>query len=136
MKEPEINELTGDNLTGSNNGALYSNSPLQFLTAQSIIGDKVHNTDNEHMGEIKDIMIDIREGRIDYFIVEFGGFLGIGIKYFAIPFRLLQVDAEKKIFIFDQPRSMLEQAPGFDMDHWPHTNIHFDEVHGYWSFMG
>jgi hypothetical protein len=30
----------------------------------------------------------------------------------------------------------LEEAPGFDMDHWPDTNIHLEDVHSYWSFMG
>jgi len=133
---PATNNLTDDDLTGTNHGALYSNSPLKFLTALSIIGDKVHNEAGEQMGEIKDIMIDVITGKIDYFIIEFGGFLGIGVKYFAIPFRVLRVDPENKRFIFNQPRKTLEQAPGFDMDHWPHTNIHLDQVYSYWSFMG
>jgi sporulation protein YlmC with PRC-barrel domain len=131
-----MNNLTDDDLTGSNHGELYANSPLKYLTALSIIGDKVHNEAEERMGEIKDIMIDITTGKIDYFIVEFGGFLGIGIKYFAIPFRLLQVDAQNKRFLFSQAKSTLDKAPGFDLDHWPHTNIHFEQVHSYWGFMG
>jgi sporulation protein YlmC with PRC-barrel domain len=125
-----------DNLTGANSGALYPNYPLKYLTVSSMIGDKVHNEADEHMGEIKDIMIDLTTGKIDYFIIEFGGFLGIGIKYFAIPFRLLRVDAQNKRFIFSQAKNTLEQAPGFDLDHWPHTNIHLEQVHSYWSFMG
>jgi sporulation protein YlmC with PRC-barrel domain len=128
--------LTEDDLTGVNHGELYSNSPLKYLTAKSIIGDKVHNETDEHMGEIKDIMIDVTTGKIEYFIIEFGGFLGIGIKYFAIPFSLLRVDPVKKLFIFKEKRKALEDAPGFDMDHWPDTNIHFEDVHSYWGFMG
>ena len=62
------------------------NRPLRYLTAHSIIGDKVCNGKEEHFGEIKNIMIDFTTGNIDYFVIEFGGFLGIGIKYFAIPF--------------------------------------------------
>ena len=131
-----MDTLTKDNLTGVNNGALYPNFPLKYLTASSIIGDKVHNEKDEHMGKIKDIMIDITTGKIDYFLIEFGGFLGIGIKYFAIPFDLLRIDADKKIFIFNQTKESLEKAPGFDLEHWPDTNIHFEEAHGYWSFMG
>jgi sporulation protein YlmC with PRC-barrel domain len=131
-----MNNLTEDNLSGINHGQLFPNLPLRYLTASSIIGDKVHNEKGEHLGMIKDIMLDITNGKIDYFVIEFGGVLGIGIKYFAIPFRLLKVDAEKKLFIFSQKREVLEKAPGFDMDHWPDTNIHFDEVHSYWSFMG
>jgi len=133
---PERNDLADDDLTGANHGILYPNYPLKYLTALSMIGDKVHNEAEEHMGEIKDIMIDVTTGKIDYFIVEFGGFLGIGVKYFAIPFRLLRVDAQNKRFIFGQAKSTLEQAPGFDVDHWPHTNIHLEQVHSYWSFMG
>jgi sporulation protein YlmC with PRC-barrel domain len=131
-----MNTLTKDNLTGVNQGALYSNTPLKFLSATTIIGDKVHNSKDEHLGVIKDIMIDITTGKIDYYVIEFGGFLGIGIKYFAIPFGLLQVDPAKKLFLFNESREMLEKAPGFDLDHWPNTNIHFDEVHSYWGFMG
>jgi sporulation protein YlmC with PRC-barrel domain len=131
-----MNTLTEDNLTGVNHGELFSNTPLKYLTASSIIGDKVHNEKDEHMGMIRDIMLDITTGKIGYYVIEFGGFLGIGIKYFAIPFNLLQIDADKKKFIFNQKRELLERAPGFDLDHWPYTNLHFDQAYSYWSFMG
>jgi len=88
------------------------------------------------MGVIRDIMLDVSSGKIDYYVIEFGGFLGIGIKYFAIPFNLLSIDAEKKVFIFNQKKEVLEKAPGFDLEHWPDTNLHFDQVYSYWSFMG
>ena len=133
---PGDNNFDGDNLTGANQGPLYSNTPLRYLTALSIVGDKVHNEIEEHLGEIKDIMIDVSTGRIDYFIIQFGGFLGIGIKYFAIPFNQIRIDPDKRLFIFKQGREALEQAPGFDMDHWPDTNIHLENVNSYWSFMG
>lgn len=131
-----MNTLIEDNLTGTNHGNMFPNMPLRYLTASSIIGDKVHNEKNEHLGIIKDIMLDVVTGKIDYYVIEFGGFLGIGIKYFAIPFNLLRVDAEKKLFIFNQKREVLEKAPGFDLDHWPDTNLHFEEAGNYWSFMG
>ena len=130
-----MDTLQQDNLTGVNNGQLLPNLPLKYLTASSVIGDKVHNRQGEHMGIIKDIMLDVTTGSIAYYVIEFGGFLGIGIKYFAIPFRLLQPDAEKKQFVFDQPKDVLKKAPGFNIDHWPETNIHLEEIHGYWNFM-
>lgn len=131
-----MDTLNEDNLTGINHGGFNSNIPLRWLAASSLIGDKVRNPQDEHLGEIKDIMIDVITGKIEYFVIEFGGFLGIGIKYFAIPFGLLRVDPEKKVFLFDQKREMLEKAPGFDIDHWPDTNIHLEEINGYWNFMG
>ena len=124
-----------DNLAGENKGALLPNQKGRYLTASSLISDKVVNAAMEHLGEIKEIMLDLETGKIDYFVIEFGGFLGLGVKYFAIPFRLLELDAANKRFIFNQNRQMLENAPGFDMDHWPDTNLHFDEVYSYWRFI-
>jgi sporulation protein YlmC with PRC-barrel domain len=131
-----MNNLPKDNLTGVNEGPLLANTPLQYLTASSIIGDKVFNDNDEHLGDIKDIMLDLTTGKIDYYVIEFGGFLGIGVKYFAIPFDLLQVDPDNKRFLFNQSREMLENAPGIDIHHWPDTNIEREAIYKYWSFMG
>ena len=137
--ETTINEkdqlFEKDNLSGENKGALLPNQKGRYLTATSLAGDKVVNGQEEHLGEIKDIMLDLETGKIDYFVIEFGGFLGMGVKYFAIPLRLLKLDAPNKRFIFEQSRELLEKAPGFDMEHWPDTNLHFDEVYSYWRFI-
>jgi sporulation protein YlmC with PRC-barrel domain len=127
-----------DNTSGKNHEGAYPNRPLKFLTASSIIGDTVLNPEGDHLGTIKDIMIDLVDGKIEYIIIEFGGFLGIGEKYFAIPFALLQVDAKLDGFILNQTREALNGAPGFDKDHWPETNSHlFDNSGSYWGgFMG
>jgi sporulation protein YlmC with PRC-barrel domain len=124
-----------DNLTGENQGPLLPNQKGRYLTASSLEGDKVVNPAGEHLGEIKEIMLDMDGGKIDYLVIEFGGFLGLGVKYFAIPFRLLKLDAPNKTFVFNQSRETLENAPGFDMDHWPDTNLHFDEAYTYWRFI-
>ncbi len=128
-----MDTLSNENATGVNNEGAHPNRPLKYLTASSIIGNKVHNDKGEHLGEIEDVMIDILTGKIEYFIIKFGGFLTINEKLFAIPFSLLKVDPDKKQFILNQSREMLEKAPGFDMNHWPETNFHSEET--YWSFM-
>ncbi len=125
--------LKEENLTGVNLEGSQANVPLKYLTATSIIGDKVHNAEGEDIGKIEDIMIDITTGKIEYVVIAFGGFLTIGEKYFAIPFRVLQVDPANKAFIFNQPKEVLEKAPGFDMNHWPETNLHGEDR--YWSFV-
>lgn len=133
QKIKKMDPLPIDNLTGANHEGRHPNLPLKYLTATSIIGDKVKNPKGEHMGKIEDIMIDLTSGKIEYVVIEFGGFLTIGEKYFAIPFKLLQVDPEAKMFVFNQPREMLEKAPGFDINHWPETNFHAEET--YWNFV-
>jgi sporulation protein YlmC with PRC-barrel domain len=127
-----------DNVTNKNHAGAHANLPLRFLTASSIIGDKVFNPMDEELGKIEDIMIDLTSGKIEYFVIEMGGFLGMGEKYFAIPFAFLTVDAKKEAFIINQEQETLKNAPGFDKEHWPETNSHdFDGYTSYWgSFMG
>jgi sporulation protein YlmC with PRC-barrel domain len=130
--------LERENLTGVNQTGKYPNKPVKFLTATTIIGDNVYNLEDEKLGDIKDIMLDIRNGRIEYVVVEFGGFLGIGEKYFAVPFRALTIDTTRHAFVLDQRREVLEKAPGFDKDHWPETNSQvWESSSAYWGgFMG
>ena len=124
-----------DNITGENDEGEFPNLRLKVLTATSIIGDKVRNKQDENLGSIREIMLNVQTGKIEYYVIEFGGFLGIGEKLFAIPFNLLTIDAENQVFIFDQPREKLEKAPGFDKAHWPETNIHYYEADQHWSFQ-
>lgn len=130
-------QVENDNTTGVNDGSKQANTPLKFLTASTITGNKVYNNQEEKLGEIKDLMLNIHSGKIEYVVIEFGGFLGIGEKYFAIPFKLLMLDTERHAFILNQKREVLEKAPGFDKEHWPQTNSHYDDSYSYWGgFMG
>jgi sporulation protein YlmC with PRC-barrel domain len=133
-----MSKFEADNQTGKNHTGAHPNSPVRFLTATSIIGDEVINPLEEKLGTIKDIMIEIQTGKIEYIVVEMGGFLGMGEKYFAIPFALLQLDAKNEVFILNQEKKTLKAAPGFDKEHWPETNTHmFDSSNTYWGdFMG
>src|SRR5687767_16036358 len=104
-----MDQLPEDNFTGVNKEGKYPNIPLRYLAATSLLGEKVENTKGEHLGKIEDIMMDIKSGNIDYYIIAFGGFLTINEKYFAIPFKLLQVNTEKKVLIFNTSREVLEK---------------------------
>jgi sporulation protein YlmC with PRC-barrel domain len=126
-----------DNLSGKNHAGAHPNNPVKYLTATSIIGDKVLNPKGEHLGTINDIMIELSTGKIEYVVVEFGGFLGVGEKYFALPYALLKLDAKNEVFLFDQTVEALKNAPGFDKEHWPETNTHLFDSSSYWGgFMG
>jgi sporulation protein YlmC with PRC-barrel domain len=136
MKNQE--NLKRDNTTGKNHTGNHANKPLKRLTATSIIGDKVSNPAGEPLGKIMDMMIDIEDGKIEYVVLEFGGFMGMNQKYFAVPIQALSLDAERQVFILHQSKEMLEVAPGFDKDHWPETNSHSkpERTVSYGGFMG
>ncbi|MEH6411339.1 MULTISPECIES: PRC-barrel domain-containing protein [unclassified Hyphomonas] len=90
-----------------------------LLSASSINGDSVHNAQGEDLGKIEDLMVDTGSGQIEYAVLSFGGFLGMGDKYFAVPFNRLSVDRENKHMVLNVEKDRLKNAPGFDKDKWP-----------------
>jgi sporulation protein YlmC with PRC-barrel domain len=91
----------------------------RILSSSTLVGDNVRNLSGEDLGKIEDIMLDVSAARIAYAVLSFGGFLGMGDKLFAIPWEALSLDTENKCFVLDVPKSLLENAPGFDKDNWP-----------------
>jgi sporulation protein YlmC with PRC-barrel domain len=84
-----------------------------------MIGTKVVNPKGEGLGDIKDVVIDPRRGRVAYAVVSFGGFLGMGEKLFAIPFSSFEYNVKKNDYVLDISKERLEAAPGFNPDQWP-----------------
>ena len=91
----------------------------RVMSASSLAGDGVRNAAGEDLGKVKEIMIDLRSGRVAYAVLSFGGFLGAGDKLFAIPWNALTLDEDRKEFVLDVDKDTLKNAPGFDKDNWP-----------------
>jgi sporulation protein YlmC with PRC-barrel domain len=87
--------------------------------ASDLIGKKVQSNEGKKLGEIKDLVIDPEEGNIEYAVLDFGGFLGIGDKYFAVPWEALNFTPDQKAIVLDVSKKDLKQAPGFDKNNWP-----------------
>lgn len=91
--------------------------------ASEAVGMQVRNAGGEKLGKVEDIVIGTNAGNIRYLALSFGGFLGVGDKYFAVPWDavMVQYDANSKDFfvMFDATKEQLTNAPGFDKDHWP-----------------
>jgi sporulation protein YlmC with PRC-barrel domain len=90
-----------------------------ILSASSIIGYKVVGTDGRELGTIKELMIELEDGRVSYAVLSFGGFLGLGNKLFAIPWEEMIINADEQIFILNMASAQLKNASGFDKKNWP-----------------
>jgi sporulation protein YlmC with PRC-barrel domain len=104
------------------NKVLHTDHSVPFrrvLGATSLTKDTVRNRYGDDLGSIKDVMIDLPNGRVAYAVLSFGGFLGIGNKLFAVPWEMLTVDEDRQCLVLDIDKKTLENAPGFDKDNWP-----------------
>jgi sporulation protein YlmC with PRC-barrel domain len=95
---------------------------IKTLPSKKLVGASVENTKGESLGTIDDLMIDLHSGKVAYVALSVGGVLGIGDKLFAVPFDALRTthDTNNNIsFVLDVSKQRLENAPGFDKNHWP-----------------
>jgi sporulation protein YlmC with PRC-barrel domain len=108
----------------------------QVLSATTIIGDKVINPQGEHLGEIKELMIDLDLGRVAYAVLSFGGVMGLGEKLFAVPFQALQLRPDRHEFVLNVDKEKLKKAPGFDKNNWPSTadRTWGAQIHKYYGY--
>jgi sporulation protein YlmC with PRC-barrel domain len=90
-----------------------------LMGADTLIGNDVYNAADESLGTIKELMIEMSTGKINYAVLSFGGFLGLGDRLFAVPWQALKLDTENKRFVLNVSKEQLKNAPGFDKDHWP-----------------
>ena len=109
----------GAQITGTTHFKDQSGPGPEIMAASSFEGETVVNLQGESVGEIEEIMLDVRAGRIAYAVMSVGGFLGIGEKYFAVPWHAFTMDTDNKRFILDVDKARLKDAQGFDKDHWP-----------------
>lgn len=107
----------------------------RLMGADTLIGNDVYSRDEQDLGDIKEIMLDTVKGEVCYAVLSYGGFLGMGEKLFAVPWKALTLDTENKRFILDVDSSRLEAAPGFDQDDWPDMadQTWANSVHSYYD---
>ena len=106
-----------------------------LMGANTLIGNDVYNHDEQDIGDIKEIMLDVATGNIAYAVLSFGSFLGFGEKLFAVPWSALKLDTENKRFTLNISKERLQNAPGFNKDSWPNLadKTWADDIHSYYG---
>jgi sporulation protein YlmC with PRC-barrel domain len=107
----------------------------RLMGADTLIGNDVYNRQDENLGDIKEIMLNVPAGRISYAVLSYGGVLGLGDKLFAVPWDALILDTDNKRFTLNVSKDRLENAPGFDKDNWPNMSdpAWAEGIHSYYG---
>jgi sporulation protein YlmC with PRC-barrel domain len=86
-------------------------NPQKMMRASKMIDQLVFNEQGEEIGEVDDLIMS-RQGKIKKVILSVGGFLGIGDKLVAVPFRSLKISDEGRI-VYNVSREQLENHRRF-----------------------
>ena len=111
------------------------------ISASKVTGTNVYNTAGESLGEINDVMIDKRSGKIANAIMSFGGFLGIGEQYHPLPWATLKYDTRQGGYVVGITAHQLKGAPTYGFKDTPawgdrayETRIHdYYKTAPYWG---
>ncbi|NBJ13505.1 PRC-barrel domain-containing protein [Microvirga arsenatis] len=74
---------------GAMQGQFMTKMETNQMMASDLIGTRVISANNESIGDINDVILD-RNGQVMAAVIGVGGFLGIGEKDVAVPFRSLE----------------------------------------------
>lgn len=99
------------------------------MQASELIGKKVTNAQGEDLGEIKDIVIDLKGGKVHAAVLEFGATLGMGEELYAFAISQLKAGKGDKV-VLNVDKEKLKSADGFAQNEWPEMDD------AYWGRIG
>jgi len=88
----------------------------EAIPASKVIGTAVYNTAGQNIGTIEDVMLEKTSNNIMFAVIGFGGFLGIGEKYHAIPWSLLDYQSTRGGYVVPFSKEQLEAAPAHSIN--------------------
>jgi sporulation protein YlmC with PRC-barrel domain len=87
-----------------------------LLGTTSFRGDSVYDVAGKFLGEIEELVLDLQSGRIAYALLVAGSFLGMGRKWFAIPWSTVTLDRVYRRCVINIDLERLIDAPSLDGD--------------------
>ena len=82
-----------------------------LIASDKVEGTSVRRSNGDKLGTIQRVMIDKVSGKVAYAVMTFGGFLGIGDQYRALPWNLLHYNERLDAYELNVTEDQLRNAP-------------------------
>ena len=92
---------------------LSRNETSSLIAASKVRGTDVYDAEGNSLGNIYDVMLHKQQGSVAYAVLSFGGFLGMGNKYHALPWNKLKYSEQHGGYIVSVNKAALEGAPAY-----------------------
>jgi sporulation protein YlmC with PRC-barrel domain len=130
----------GDNTQSSNQTSASSQSSaqqsakaqkqnLREMRASQLIGRDVTNAQGQDLGEISDLIVDMKSGEVRYAILQFDQGVFSSDKLFAVPTSELKFSQGNDKLVYNMRREQLQNA-GVDKNQWPRATRNNDYMSG------
>ena len=85
------------------------------ILASKVKGTAVYNNAGDKIGTVEDVVLDKLSNQIMFAALGFGGLLGIGEKYYPVPWSLLDYSEDKGGYVVPLNKERIEKAPAYDL---------------------
>ncbi len=83
----------------------------RLISSDKVEGSSVRRSNGDKIGTIEHVMLDKLGGRIAYAAMSFGGFLGLGSEYRALPWSALRYNPDLDAYELNVTDDQLRNAP-------------------------
>lgn len=106
----------------------------QLIASNKVEGTPVYGREGERLGTIYNFMVDKFSGQVEYAVLSYGGFLGMGQRYYPLPWRILSYDTREGGYRVNLDYRDMERAPSFGRDDEPRFNRDYSRrVHNWYG---
>jgi sporulation protein YlmC with PRC-barrel domain len=85
------------------------------ILASKVKGTAVYNGSGDKIGTVEDVVLDKQSNQIMFAALGFGGVLGMGEKYYPVPWSMLAYSEDKGGYVVPLTKDRLENAPAYDL---------------------
>jgi len=125
---------TGGMATSKASSGVATNETDELIASNKVEGTAVYNRQGESLGTVYNFMVGKRSGKVEYAVMSFGGFLGIGESYHPIPWEKLTYDTRQGGYVVDIDESQLRDAPRYGAGEDPFSDPAYGRgVYGYYG---
>jgi len=86
------------------------------ILASKVRGTPVFNAAGDKIGHVEDVVLDKESDHIMFAALGFGGVLGVGQKYYPVPWSVLDYNCDKGGYVVPLSEDALENAPAYDLE--------------------
>jgi sporulation protein YlmC with PRC-barrel domain len=94
----------------------------RLVRASELLDADIRDAKSADVGEIEDLVVDVRNGQIRYAVVEFDRAWSMDDKLVAVPMTSLKSSGDKGELRFAGDRAQIKNAPAFEKSSWPDLN--------------
>lgn len=105
-----------------------------LIASSRVEGTAVYRPDGEKIGRVHHFMVGKRSGRVEYVVMNFGGFLGMGSEHRPLPWDALEYSTDLGGYVVSAEDDKLKNSPSYGDDGEPAwDDVYRTRIYGYWG---